>query len=95
MTDAPLARSLALALVAVTAGLAFGLAYFAVLRRTIDLYGAGGGRIVPAALTLGRVAGAILFLGFAARLGALPLMTVFGGFLLARSLALRAVRTTA
>ena len=89
MTDTPLA-----ALVAVTAGLAFGFAYFAVLRRTTDLYGAGGGRLVPAALTLGRVAGAMLFLGFAARLGALPLMAVFGGFLLARSLALRAVRTT-
>ena len=95
MTDAAVAHSLALASAAATAGLAFGLAYFAVLRRTIDLYGAAGNRLMPAALTLGRVAGAILFLGFAARLGALPLLAVFGGFLLARSLALRAVRTAA
>ena len=95
MTDAALAHSLALALVAATAGLAFGLAYFAVLRRTSDLYGTGGSRLVPAALTLGRVAGAMLFFGFAARLGALPLLAVFGGFLLARLLALRAVRATA
>lgn len=94
MTDTALAHSPALALVAATAGLTFGLAYFAVLRRTIALYG-GGSRLVPAALTLGRVAGAILFFGFAARFGALPLLAVFGGFLLARSLALRAVRTTA
>lgn len=94
MTNAALTHSLALGFAAMTAGLAFGLAYFAVLRRTIDLYG-GGSHLVPAVLTLGRVAGAILFLGFAARLGALPLLAVFGGFLLARSLALRAARTTA
>ena len=33
---------------ALLAGLAFGFAYFAVLRRTVDLYAAGHGRLVPA-----------------------------------------------
>jgi hypothetical protein len=64
-------------------GLAFGLAYFAVLRRTVDLHSAGHGRF------------AILFLGVAARVGTLPLLSSFIGFLLARALALRAVRGAA
>lgn len=77
------------------AGLICGLVHFAALRRTVDLYSAGRGRLAAAALTLGRIAGAILFFGLAARLGALPLLSSFLGFLLARTLALRAaLRTT-
>ena len=45
--------------------------------------------LVPAILTLGRFAAAVAFLGFAASHGALPLLTGFLGFLLARSAALR------
>ncbi len=75
------------------AGLAFGWAYFAALRRTADLYAGGRGRLVPSALMLGRVGAAILFFGFASRNGALPLLTGFLGFLLARGLALRASQT--
>ncbi len=77
------------------AGLAFGCAYFSALRRTADLYAGRRGRLVPAALTLGRVGAAILFFGFASLNGALPLLTGFFGFLLARGLALRASRTAA
>lgn len=86
---------LALAAAWVVAGLGFGFGYFAALRRTVELYGAQGTRLVPIALTLGRIAGASLFLGFAAAYGTLPLLAAFLGFLVARSLALRAVRETA
>jgi hypothetical protein len=77
------------------AGLAFGLVYFVVLRRTVYLNAAGYGRLVPTVLTLGRLVAAILFLGVAARVGALPLLSSFMGFLLARALALREVRSKA
>ena len=76
------------------AGLVVGLVHFAALRRTIDLYSAGRGQLAAAALTLGRVAGTIVFFGLAARLEALPLLASFLGFLLARTLALRAARRT-
>ena len=87
-----LASTFALASAMAVAGLVFGLGYFASLRRTVDLYGSGHARLGPAALTLGRIAGAMIFLILAARLGALPLLTAFLGFLLARGLALRALR---
>jgi hypothetical protein len=77
------------------AGLAFGLAYFAMLRRTVDLHAAGHGLLVPAFLTVCRLATAILSLSVAARVGALPLLSSFIGFLLARALALRAMQGTA
>jgi len=76
-------------------GLAFGCAYFAVLRRTVDFYTAGRGLLVPALLTVGRLATAILFLAVAARVGALPLLLAFLGFLVARMLALFAARKAA
>jgi hypothetical protein len=72
------------------AGLVFGLVHFAALRRTVELYSAGRGRLAAAALTLGRITAAIVFFGLAAKLGALPLLSAFLGFLLARTLALRA-----
>jgi hypothetical protein len=80
--------------VAVTffAGLAFGSGYFAVLRRTIDLYSTGHRRLLPAILTLGRFAAAILFLAATASSGALPALASFAGFLAARAVALRALR---
>jgi hypothetical protein len=84
----------ALALAAGFAGLLAGALYFAALRRAVALYAAGPGRL-GAALTLARIAGAILFFGLAARQGALPLLSSFLGFLLARALALRAARRAA
>ena len=77
------------------AGLVVGLVHFAALRRTIDLYSAGRGQLAAAALTLGRIAGTIVFLVLVVRLGALPLLSSFLGFLLARTLALHAARKTA
>jgi len=77
------------------AGLVVGLVHFAALWWTAELYSAGRGQLAAAALTLGRIAGTIVFLGLAARFGALPLLSSFLGFLLARTLALRAARKTA
>jgi len=74
------------------AGFVFGFAYFVVLRRTIDLYIAGRGRLVPALLTLGRLGALTLFLVITARNGALPLLASFIGFLMARAVALRVAR---
>jgi len=75
---------------ALAVGVGLGLAYFAALRWTVSLYAAGGGWRVPAMLTLGRIAAAAGIFGLAARLGALPLLAAFLGFLIARSIALRA-----
>jgi hypothetical protein len=90
MTHATLIFTFALASAMVVAGLVFGLGYFAALRRTLNHYGSGSGRLGLAALTLGRIAGATIFFILAARLGALPLLAAFLGFLMARGLALRA-----
>jgi hypothetical protein len=77
------------------AGLVVGLVHFAALWRSIELYSAGRGQLAVAALTLGRFAGTIVFLGLAARLGALLLLSSFLGFLLARMLTLCVARRTA
>ena len=87
--------SASLAFAAGLVGLGVGLVHFAALWRSIELYSAGRGQLAAAALTLGRIAGTIVFLGLAARLGALPLLSSFFGFLLARTLALHAARKTA
>ena len=84
-----LLRILPLAAAAAIAGFAFGLAYFAALRRSVALFCAGRGWRAPAGMTLARIALAALALGAAARLGAVPLLGVFAGFLAARAFALR------
>lgn len=73
-------------------GVLLGLAYFALLRRTVGYFAGGRGRLLPVALTLARLAAAIGFFGWAALAGALPVLAAFLGFLGARGLALRAVR---
>jgi hypothetical protein len=73
------------------AGFVFGLAYFAALRRTAILFAARRGWLVPLALTLGRIGAAVVFLAFAAKMGAASLLAAFAGFLLARAVALRAL----
>jgi len=70
------------------AGIAAGQAYFAAMRRSLTTFAAGG-RIVPLLLTLGRLASILLFLLLAVRLGALPLLAAFTGFLIARAIAVR------
>jgi hypothetical protein len=74
------------------AGFVVGLAYFAALRRTTAALAGSGGWRTPAALTVGRVAAALVFLFVAAKLGAVALLAAFAGFLAARAAALRAVR---
>jgi hypothetical protein len=86
------APSVAAVTIFAVAGLVFGLAYFAALRRSLDYYTAGQGRFKPAALTFGRFVAAVLFFGLTARMGAAPLLMAFIGFLLARVFALHAVR---
>jgi hypothetical protein len=76
----------------IISGFAFGLLYFATLKRAAALLASGGGWMGPFGLTLGRIGAAVIFLLFAARLGAAALLAAFLGFLLARMLALRAER---
>jgi hypothetical protein len=84
----------ALAFAAALIGLLFGIVHFAALRRNVELYTRGRSSFAAAALTLGRLGGTIVLFGIAAKLGALPLLSAFLGFLLARWLALRAARRT-
>jgi hypothetical protein len=71
-------------------GLLFGLAYFALLRRTVGYCVSGRGYVLPATLTLARLAAAILFFGWATCVGELPALIALLGFLMARAFALRA-----
>jgi hypothetical protein len=95
MIGSILAANLASTALFAIAGLAFGWAYFAALRGTIDVYVAGQRRFVPAILTLARIAGATVFLAVAVQFGARPLLTAFLGFIAARVLALHAARRVA
>lgn len=70
-------------------GILFGLAYFAACRRSAGLFLRPGGRAAALALTLGRMACAVLLLWLAARQGALPLLAALAGFLVARGIAIR------
>jgi len=82
-------HSAELAIMMASAGFAFGLAYFAALKRTVTVFAGGRGWRAPLALTLARIGAAIVFLGIAAKLGAVSLLAAFIGFVLARSIALR------
>jgi len=95
MTGASLTSAALLGSASAGFGLVFGLAYFAALRRTADLFSAGKGYLLPAALTFCRFTGAVAVFGLAAWLGALPLLAALLGFLLARAIALRTARRTA
>lgn len=95
MTHETLIADSSLAVTMTVLGIAFGLAYFAALRRTVARFATGGGWFVPVALTLGRIGLAVLLLGLAAKLGAVALLATFAGFLIARTLALRAGRREA
>jgi hypothetical protein len=94
MNDA-LASTPVLASATALLGLTLGLLYFRALQRTSDLLVSGHGWLRPAALTLARLMGAVLVLTFMARLGAMPLLAGFLGFLLARMTALHSARSAA
>jgi hypothetical protein len=95
MTGFVLAANLALTALFAVTGLTFGWAYFAALRRTVDVYVVGRHRFVPVVLTFARIAAATVFLIVAVQFGALPLLAAFLGFLGARVLALRVARGVA
>jgi len=90
MTDN--ASTAVLAAAMIISGFAFGLLYFATLKRAAALFASGSSWMGPLGLTLGRIAAAVIFLSLAARLGAAALLAAFLGFLVARALALRAER---
>lgn len=92
MNDATLASTLLLAAAMALVGFAFGLVYFRALRRTVDLLAGRQGWAAPIGLTLARVAGVVVLLTLMARLGALPLLGGFLGFLTARMIAVRHAR---
>lgn len=70
-------------------GFVFGIAYFIALRRTVSLFVASGGWWELSALTLGRLVAIAVFFMLLARLGAVPLLAAFLGFLLARAATVR------
>lgn len=92
MIDTLLANPVAVATVMVLAGVGLGLAYLGALRRTVEALAHGAGWRMPMALTVARLAAAAGLLFLAAKLGAIPLLATFAGFLLARSVILRRVR---
>ncbi|MGE0333960.1 MAG: ATP synthase subunit I [Gammaproteobacteria bacterium] len=94
MNDGTLTSTLVLLAAMALSGLAFGLVYFRALQRTVDLFADGRGWLGPAGFTLARIAGAVIVLTFMARLGAMPLLAGFLGFLLARAVSLRSARRT-
>jgi hypothetical protein len=81
-----------LAAMMAVAGILFGLLYFAALRRSVALIAGRGGWLGALALTLARLGAAGAFLFGTAKLGAVPLLAAFAGFLLARAVALRSAR---
>ena len=95
MTDGLSLPMSGLVLAMILLGFALGLAYFATLQRSVALLSARRGALVPLALTLLRIAGAVGVLALIARLGALPLLAAFVGFLVARGVMLRAARRSA
>ncbi|HUN76367.1 MAG TPA: ATP synthase subunit I [Steroidobacteraceae bacterium] len=95
MTAHSLNASLALAAPMAALGVIVGRCYFGLLRWSIARYlTAGDGAAQGAALALGRILCAAALLVIPARLGALPLLGAFLGFLAARTWALRTTRGT-
>ena len=92
MTVAQLAYATPPVLAAFLAGLLVGLAYFALLRRSVRLLVRPESIGSAVVLTLGRIAGVGGFLVVMARLGALPLVVSFIGFLAARTMTVQRAR---
>jgi hypothetical protein len=78
--------------VALIGGFVLGLAYFWVLRRTVDLHVASRGWLAPVGLTIGRLGGAALSLALLARLGPAALLGGLSGFVVARTIVLHFAR---
>lgn len=76
-------------------GLVIGGGYFVSLERAVGLYVRDGCTLWLAALQLGRIGAATALFAIVAQAGITPLLASFGGFLVARSVAVRAVRRRA
>jgi len=87
----PLVESMAAAS-AFSAGALLGLSYFGLLMRSVEALVSGGGWRAALGMSLARLAGAGVVLAIAARFGATSLLSVFVGFLAARTLVLRRAR---
>lgn len=74
-------------------GLALGFAFFVSLRINVGLYLGGGGWTAPLGLHLVRITVAAVAFWLAARQGAVPLVAMLAGFVAARPLAGRSVRS--
>ena len=92
MSAGTILASVPLGLAMAVAGIAFGLVYFAALRRTSVLLATGSGWMAPLTFTASRIGGVIVFFALAAKLGAAPLVVAFAGFLAARAIAIRYVQ---
>jgi hypothetical protein len=77
------------------AGLALGLLYFSLLRRTAEALSFGAGWRGPLLFSLARISGAVLLFGLAAHFGWAALLAAFAGFLAARGFMLRQARRAA
>lgn len=80
--------SLGIASGAMLAGVGFGVVYLTALRRAVDLYCSSRSTFAPAALTLGRIAAAVLMFAVLATRGAVPLLAALLGFFAARTVIL-------
>ncbi|MBI1210668.1 MAG: hypothetical protein GC190_04350 [Alphaproteobacteria bacterium] len=83
------------AIAACIGGIAMGLAYFAAVKRSADALFQHDGWRTALLLTLMRLIGAIAVLVLAAQAGAIVLVSVFVGFLIARAIAMSSVRGNA
>jgi len=89
MRQGSLEFALPIVVSAALVGFALGMGYFACLRLTVQAYVARTGWRAAAALTCARLIGALIVFSIAARFGAGALLAAFGGFLIARTIALR------
>lgn len=77
------------------AGFVLGKGYFGSLRRSVRLLVAQSAWSTSILLALARIAAAAVFFTFAVRWGVPAFLAAFAGFLVARQLAVRAVRRLA
>ena len=95
MTGFPGPQDIFAMLASALAGGVFGWLYFRAMRHTVQRLVAGASAGAVAGLTLVRIAIAGLLALFLARWGAAMLLAAFAGFLIARTVMLRAARREA
>ncbi|MEZ5833665.1 MAG: ATP synthase subunit I [Dongiaceae bacterium] len=95
MNGEDLTLTLLAAAAAAAAGLGIGLAYFRLMRWTVASVTARQGWLLPVTLTVARVACAVAVFAVLAKLGAIPLLVAFAGFLAARKISVGAARGAA